>query len=221
MKELKNTELFDLSRTLAKPLFQQTTYPWEVLPLIGGFVAELGKTLTAHDYHEVETGVWVHRTASVSRTASIAAPCIICEGAKVSHCALIRGNVIVGKNAEVGNSSEIKNAILFDNAHAPHFNYVGDSIMGYLSHIGAGVILSNLKSDKSSVSVAANGEKISTGLRKFGAALGDSTEVGCNSVLGPGAVTGKNVAVYPLSHVRGFVPSERIFKSKDNIVEKH
>jgi NDP-sugar pyrophosphorylase family protein len=206
-------DLFSVSHTLAKPLLESKTYPWEVLPLIGSFLKELGPTLPESEYDHPAEFVWIARTAKVAPTASITGPCIICDSAEIRHCAFIRGNALVGANAVVGNSTELKNVILFDNVQVPHYNYVGDSILGYKAHMGAGSITSNVKSDKTLVVVK-------TGLKKFGAMLGDYVEVGCNSVLNPGTVVGRNTNIYPLSSVRGVIPANSIYKSKDNIVER-
>lgn len=220
MKELYITELLDLSNTIAKELFKDKKYPWEVLPFIGEFIVNLGKTLSKDEYDQIEENVWVAKSAKVFKSAYINGPAIIGKNAEVRHCAFIRGNAIVGENAVVGNSTELKNVILFNSVQVPHYNYVGDSILGYKAHMGAGSITSNVKSDKTLVSVAFNGERINTGLKKFGAVLGDNTEVGCNSVLNPGTVIGKNSNIYPLSMVRGFVNSNSIYKNKNEITEK-
>jgi len=213
-------DLFSVSHTLAKPLLESKTYPWEVLPLIGDYLKELGPTLPESEYDHPADFVWIARTAKVAPTASITGPCIICDGAEIRHCAFIRGNALVGANAVVGNSTELKNVILFDNVQVPHYNYVGDSILGYKAHMGAGAITSNVKSDKTLVVVKDGKDKIETGLKKFGAMLGDYVEVGCNSVLNPGTVVGRNTNIYPLSSVRGVIPANSIYKSKDNIVER-
>ena len=221
MKNVITTrELLDLNHTIAKPLFEKTVYPWEVLDKIGKFILETGKTLSAEKYNRIGDDIWVAKSAKIAPSAFLAGPLIIGENAEIRHCAFIRGNVIVGDNAVVGNSTEVKNSILFDNVQAPHFNYVGDSVYGYKSHTGAGVIASNLKSDKSNVTIIVDGEKIDTGRKKFGAVIGDFVEVGCNSVLNPGTVVGRNSMVYPVSRVRGFVPSDSIFKSPECTVEK-
>ena len=220
MKELSVTELFDLSHTLAAPLLSSVTYPWEALPRIKEFILELGKTLPQDEYDSPTEGIWIAKDASVAPSAVINPPCIIGKGAEVRHCAFIRGSALVGAGAVVGNSCELKNCILFDKVQVPHFNYVGDSILGFKSHMGAGSITSNIKSDKTNVVISANGEKITTGLKKIGAILGDEVEVGCNSVLNPGTVVGKNSNIYPLSSVRGYVPPKHILKSPDCIVIK-
>ena len=197
MKELTVNELFDLSHTVAAPLLSSVTYPWEALSKIKDFILELGKSLSKEEYYSPSEGIWIAKDASVAPSAVINAPCIIGKGAEIRHCAFIRGSAIVGDGAVVGNSCELKNVILFDKVQVPHFNYVGDSILGFKSHMGAGSITSNVKSDKTNVTIAAGSEKIATGLRKMGAILGDEVEVGCNSVLNPGTVIGKNSNVYP------------------------
>lgn len=193
-------------------------YPWEVLPYIKEFILELGKTLSADEYYSPSENVWISKKAKVAPTAYIDGPTIICEDADIKHCAFIRGSVIVGRGAVVGNSTEVKNSILFDEAKVPHFNYMGDSIFGHGAHMGAGCITSNLKSDKTLVSVKGNGYRIETGLKKFGAMLGDFAEIGCNSVLNPGTVIGKRASVYPTSCVRGVVPEDHIYKDAGNVV---
>lgn len=217
---MKTSELYDLSYTMAEPLLKDTTYPWEALSDIKSFITELGKTLDKSLYDEVGENIWIAKSATVAPTASITGPCIIGEGTEVRQCAFIRGSVLVGKNCVVGNSTEVKNSIIFDCVQIPHFNYVGDSVLGYKSHLGAGAVTSNVKSDKTLVTVSANGTKIETGLKKFGAMVGDFTEVGCHSVLCPGTVIGKNCTIYPTSMVRGYVEENSIFKAQDNIVAK-
>lgn len=219
MEELKIKELYDIAHSAAAPLLEKFDYPWEVLPHIGEFIVSLSTLLSAEEYDNPADGVYIHKTAKVARTATVNAPCIIGEGTEVRHCAFIRGNALVGKGCVVGNSTELKNVILFDCVQVPHYNYVGDSILGYRSHMGAGSITSNVKSDKTPVAVNA-GEKIETGLKKFGAMLGDFVEVGCNSVLNPGTVIGRNSNIYPLSMVRGFVPSGSIYKKQGEIAKK-
>ena len=218
MEKLKIKNLYDLEHTLAAPLLSEYTYPWEVLPHIKDFLLELSRSL-GDEYEDRGNGVFIHKNATVAPTAYIGGPAVICEGAEVRHCAFIRGSALVGKNCVVGNSTELKNVILFDNVQVPHYNYVGDSVLGYRSHMGAGSITSNVKSDKTLVSVNA-GEKIETGLKKFGAMLGDFVEVGCNSVLNPGTVVGRNTNIYPLSSVRGFVPQNSIYKRQGEIADK-
>jgi len=213
-------ELYDLEHTQAKSYLEQFTYPWEALKGIKDFIVQLGSTL-GDDYQEVSPQVWVHRTATVAPTAYLGAPCIIGAGTEVRHCAFIRGSALVGENCVVGNSVELKNVILFDNVQTPHYNYVGDSILGYKSHMGAGSVTSNVKSDKTLVVVKDGKEQIPTGLKKFGAMLGDYVEVGCNSVLNPGTVVGRHTNIYPTSCVRGVVPANHIWKNGGTIVAKH
>lgn len=211
-------DLLDLSKTIAAPLFEGKTYPWEVLADISDFIVAIGKTLPEDEYEMRAENVWVALDAEVFPSAYLGAPCIIDHGAQVRHCAFIRGSAIVGKNAVVGNSTELKNVVLFDNVQTPHYNYVGDSILGYKAHMGAGSITSNVKSDKSLVVIKNGTELIETGRKKVGAILGDYVEVGCNSVLNPGAVLGRHASVYPTSSVRGTVPANGIYKSQDDIV---
>ncbi|MEF2878332.1 MAG: UDP-N-acetylglucosamine pyrophosphorylase [Blautia sp.] len=221
MEQLKICELYsDLSKTLAKELLESKTYPWEVLPLISQFIVELGNTLSEEEYEKRGENVWIAKSAKVAPTAYINGPAIIGKEAEVRHCAFIRGNALVGEGAVVGNSTELKNVILFDKVQVPHYNYVGDSILGYKSHMGAGSITSNVKSDKKLVVVKGQTEKIETGLKKFGAMLGDEVEVGCGSVLNPGTVVGSHTNIYPLSSVRGVVPSGSIYKKQGEVVEK-
>lgn len=222
MKRLENRELFqDFNRTIASVLFEENTYPWEVLPKIHDFIMEVGMLLSKDEYEEVKEHVWVAKSAMVAPTAYINGPAIIGPDAEIRHCAFIRGNAIVGEGAVVGNSTELKNVILFDKVQVPHYNYVGDSILGYKSHMGAGSITSNVKSDKKLVVVKNKDEKIETGLKKFGAMLGDCVEVGCGSVLNPGTVIGKNTNIYPLSSVRGVIKEKSIYKKQGEIVEKY
>ena len=217
---MKTGELFDLEKSLSGEFLGKYEYPWEALSDIKEYIRMKGKTLDAEKYDEVEKEVWIAKSAKVFPSAYIASPCIIDEGAEIRHCAFIRGSVIVGKNCVVGNSTELKNCILFDGVQVPHYNYVGDSVLGYKAHLGAGAITSNVKSDKTNVTVRTDCGKVETGLGKFGAMVGDNTEVGCNSVLCPGTVLGKNCTVYPLSRVRGYVRESHIFKSENDIVEK-
>ncbi len=221
LNKITTKALFDCNNTIAKELFEKTTYPWEVLNRIGDFIMAVGPTLPKEKYDQIGDDIWIAKTANVAPSALITGPLIICENAEVRHCAFIRGKAIVGSGAVVGNSTELKNSILFDNVQVPHFNYVGDSIYGYRSHTGAGVIASNLKSDKTNVVIDVDGEKVDTGLKKLGAIIGDYVEVGCNSVLNPGTVIGQNTNVYPLSRVRGFVPADSILKRPDEVVEKY
>lgn len=213
------TSLYDLSHTLAKDYLQQFTYPWEALGGITELICTLGAGLPADEYTEISPQVWVHNTASVAPTAFLGAPCIIGAKTEVRHCAFVRGSALVGEGCVVGNSVELKNVILFDGVQVPHYNYVGDSILGYKAHMGAGSITSNVKSDKSLV-VIHGSVQIPTGRKKVGAMLGDFVEVGCNSVLNPGTVIGRQSNVYPLSCVRGVVPANSIFKTGGKIVEK-
>ena len=205
---------------IAYPLLKKYDYPWEALGELGEFICRIGMTLSPEEYNIYDGNVYISRQAKIAPTASVSGPCIICEGATLRHSAYIRGNVIVGKNATVGNSTELKNAILFDSAQAPHFNYVGDSILGYKAHIGAGTVCSNLKSDGSEISVIYGNERIPTSRRKLGAMLGDLTEIGCGCVLNPGTVIGCETTVYPLISVRGYVSNNVIFKSINSIIEK-
>jgi len=214
-------ELFGPGRSLAWEFLSQYAWPWEALPDIGRFISETGAALDPAEYDERPNGVWVHKTAGVAASASLGKSIIVCAGAEIRHCAYIRANAVVGRGAVVGNSTELKNVILFDEVQTPHYNYVGDSILGYKSHMGAGSITSNVKSDHSPVSVLCGGLRIETSLRKFGAVLGDYVEIGCNAVLNPGSVVGARSTVYPLSFVRGFVPPGSIYKKQGEVVEKH
>ena len=220
MEDCKVCNLYNLEETIAKDLLEGVTYPWEALPKISNFILELGRTLDEDKYNKIGEDIWIAKTAKVAPTAYITGPVIIGENAEIRHCAFIRGKVIVGNNAVVGNSTELKNVVLFNNVQVPHYNYVGDSILGYKAHMGAGSITSNVKSDKKLVVVKVKEEKIETGLKKFGAMIGDEVEVGCGSVLNPGTVIGKNSNIYPLSSVRGVVPKNSIYKNKNEIVEK-
>ena len=221
MKELMISELFTLNETIAKDIFEGLTYPWEVLPKISKFIMELGETLSEEEYDKVGENVWIAKSAKVFPSAYINGPAIIGKDAEVRHCAFIRGNAIVGEGAVVGNSTELKNVILFNKVQVPHYNYVGDSILGYKAHMGAGSITSNVKSDKKLVVVKTSEGSIETGIKKFGAMLGDEVEVGCGTVLNPGSVVGKQANIYPLSSVRGFVPAKSIYKKQGEIVEKY
>ncbi len=220
MEECRIENLYNLEQTIAKDIFEGVTYPWEVLPKIEEFIISLGKTLDKNEYEEKGENIWIAKSAKVAPTAYIAGPAIIGKNAEIRHCAFIRGKAIVGEGAVVGNSTELKNVILFNKVQVPHYNYVGDSILGYKSHMGAGSITSNVKSDKKLVIVKNGKEQIETGLKKFGAMLGDEVEVGCSSVLNPGTVIGKHTNIYPLSSVRGVVPEHSIYKNKNEIVEK-
>ena len=212
-------KLYDLQHTIAADYLSKFTYPWEALKGIKELILQLGETLNKDDFLEIAPTVWVHKTAKVFPSAYLGAPCIIGAGTEVRHCAFIRGSALVGENCVVGNSTELKNVILFDNVQVPHYNYVGDSILGYKAHMGAGSITSNVKSDKSLVVIHCD-PPIPTGIKKVGAMLGDNVEVGCNSVLNPGTVIGRNSNVYPTSCVRGFVPANSIYKKNDTIVTK-
>lgn len=216
----KTNQLLDLSQTIAAGLFDGKEYPWEALGDIGDFIISLGKSLPADKFYNPSENVWIAKTANVYPSAYIAGPCIIDENAEVRHCAFIRGNALIGKNCVVGNSTELKNVVLFNNVQVPHYNYVGDSILGYKAHMGAGSITSNVKSDKTLVVVKNSGELLPTGRKKFGAILGDNVEVGCNSVLNPGTVVGRDSSIYPVSCVRGVVPENSIYKANDTIVKK-
>ena len=216
----KIEELLDLSHTIAAPLFEGKEYPWEVLDGIKSFILALGPTLPKDEFEQVSEGIWIARDALIFPSAYIGGPCIIDHGAEVRHCAFIRGSAIVGKNCVVGNSVELKNVVLFDNVQTPHYNYVGDSVLGYKSHMGAGSVTSNVKSDKTLVTVKDGDSRIETGRKKFGAILGDFVEVGCNSVLNPGSVVGRRSNIYPTSCVRGLVPADSIWKNDGRIVKK-
>lgn len=220
MKGLTVKELYTLDETIAKDIFDGVTYPWEVLPKIGSFIMELGKTLSEDEYEKRGENIWIAKSASVAPTAYINGPAIIGKDAEVRHCAFIRGNAIVGEGAVVGNSTELKNVILFNKVQVPHYNYVGDSVLGFKSHMGAGSITSNVKSDKKLVVVKTPDGMIETGMKKFGAMLGDEVEVGCGSVLNPGTVVGSHSNIYPLSSVRGYVPGGSIYKKQGEVVEK-
>ena len=220
LEALTVKENYSLDQTIAKDIFNGVTYPWEVLPKISSFILELGATLSEDEYEKRGENVWVAKSAKVAPTAFINGPAIIGKDAEVRHCAFIRGNAIVGEGAVVGNSTELKNVILFNKVQVPHYNYVGDSVLGYKSHMGAGSITSNVKSDKKLVVVKAGEEKIEKGMNKFGAMLGDEVEVGCGSVLNPGTVVGNHSNIYPLSSVRGFVPANSIYKKQGEVVTK-
>jgi len=214
-------ELFDLNETIAASVFEGVVYPWEVLAKIGNYIVELGNTLSLSEYDKVGEDVWIAKSAKVASTAYINGPCIIDKGAEVRHCAFIRANAIVGQGAVVGNSTELKNVILFNKVQVPHYNYIGDSILGFKSHMGAGSITSNVKSDKSFVTIKAPDAPIETGIKKIGAILGDNVEVGCGSVLNPGTIIGRNSNIYPLSSVRGYVKPGSIYKNQAEIVDKN
>ena len=218
--EMTIAEMYDLSNTIAAELFEGKTYPWEVLPEIGDFILKLGATLDPEEYEKKGENIWIAKSAKIAPTASITGPCIIGKDTEVRQCAFIRGKAIVGEGCVVGNSTELKNVVLFNKVQVPHYNYVGDSVFGFRSHTGAGAVTSNVKQDKTLVTVNYNGTKVATGLKKFCAMLADNVEVGCNSVLNPGSVVGKHSNVYPLSMVRGFVPAESIYKTGGVIVPK-
>lgn len=222
MEALKIKNIFvDLDQTIAKELLEQAEYPWEVLENIKDFILKVGPTLPKDEYDEISENVWVSKTATVAPTAYIGAPTIIGHNTKVSHCAYIRTCALVGENCTIGNSTELKNVIIFNGAEVPHYNYVGDSILGHKAHMGAGSITSNLKADRKNVTVSIGGEKIATGIRKMGAILGDFAEIGCNSVLNPGTIVAHHSNVYPLSMVRGYVAPNSIYKKQGEVVEKH
>lgn len=221
MEQLQIQNLYDLNETIASGLFDGAVYPWELLPKIGKFIIELGNTLPAEQYEKRGDNIWIAKSATIAPTACVNGPCIIDEEAEVRHCAFIRGNAIVGKGAVVGNSTELKNVILFNKVQVPHYNYVGDSILGYKSHMGAGSITSNVKSDKTLVVVKSPYGNIETGLKKMGAMLGDNVEVGCNSVLNPGTVIGRCSNIYPTSMVRGYVEANSIYKKQGEIAAKN
>ena len=220
MEECKIQNLYALENTIAEPLLTRYTYPWEALKNIGDFIVEFGNKLPKEDYIVKGENVWISKTANIAETAYIKGPAIICDNAEIRHCAFIRGNAIVGEGAVVGNSTELKNVILFNKVQVPHYNYVGDSILGYKSHMGAGSITSNVKSDKKLIVIKNGKEQIETGIKKIGAMLGDEVEIGCGSILNPGSIIGKNTNIYPLSSVRGVVPKNSIYKKQNEIIEK-
>lgn len=220
MENCKTKKLYNLNETIAKTLLEKFEYPWQVLPEIKEFILEMGPKLDKETYELKGENIWIAKSANIYPSAYIKGPAIIGENAEVRHCAFIRGNAIVGNNAVVGNSTELKNVILFNNVQVPHYNYVGDSILGYKAHMGAGSITSNVKSDKKLVIVKDENNMIETGLKKFGAMIGDGVEVGCGSVLNPGSIIGRNTNIYPLSSVRGIVPENNIYKNKNEIIEK-
>ena len=218
MESMKNKNLFNMEETIAKDIFDDCDYPWEVLPKISDFIKKLGATLSEEEYEKRGEDIWIAKSATVAPTAYIHGPAIIGKEAEVRHCAFIRGSALIGESAVVGNSTELKNVILFDKVQVPHYNYVGDSILGYKSHMGAGSITSNVKSDKLLVEIHAEDGKVETGRKKIGAMLGDNVEVGCGSILNPGSIIGRGTNIYPLSPVRGCVPANSIYKNKDEIV---
>ena len=217
---IRTESLFDLSRSLAGGYLSRYEYPWQAVSGIKDFIVELGVNLNKSEYSEIMPCVWVHKTAYFSSSACILSPTVICAESEIRHCAFIRGSALIGRNCVIGNSTELKNVILFDGVQVPHYNYVGDSILGYKSHMGAGSITSNVKSDKSFITVNTDENKIETGLKKFGAIIGDNVEIGCNSVLNPGTVIGKNTNIYPMLCLRGVIASDSIYKSSDVIVPK-
>lgn len=220
LEQMTIKELLDTKHTIAERLFDGHEYPWEVLPEIGNFIETLGPLLPETEYTRVGTNIWMHKTAKIAPTIMMGGPMIICAGAQVRQGAFLRGRVIIGEKAVIGNSCELKNAVVFDEAQIPHFNYVGDSIVGYKAHMGAGAVTSNVKSDKGLVKVHAEDGEVETGFKKFGAVLADGAEIGCNSVLNPGTVVGRNSIVYPLSSVRGCVPADSIYKGQDAVVSR-
>lgn len=220
MVELEIRQLYDLEETIAKELFLQVQYPWEVLPRIEAFILALGETLSEDDYEKVGNHIWIARSAKVAPTAYLRGPVIVDRKAEIRHCAYVRGNAIIGERAVVGNSTEVKNSILFNDVQIPHYNYVGDSILGYQAHFGAGAITSNVRADRSLVKIRTEEEVLCTELRKCGAMIGDRVEVGCNSVLNPGTVIGREAQIYPMSMVRGYVPKEHIYKKANDVVKK-
>ena len=220
LKDFTIANMLDMTQTIAGELFQGKTYPWEVLPKIHDFIMEVGMLLSKDEYEEVKEHVWVAKSAMVAPTAYINGPAIIGPDAEIRHCAFIRGNAIVGEGAVVGNSTELKNVILFDKVQVPHYNYVGDSILGFKAHMGAGSITSNVKSDKKLITIKGPDCNIVTGIKKIGAFLGDNVEVGCGSVLNPGTIVGRESNIYPLSSVRGFIPAGSIYKKQGEVVTK-
>lgn len=220
MEQMLISNMYDLNETIAASLFDGKQYPWEVLADIGDFIRKLGPTLDPDEYELKGEEIWIHKTARLWPTVSITGPCIICKDAEIRQCAFIRGKAIVGEGCVVGNSTELKNVVLFNKVQVPHYNYVGDSVLGFKSHMGAGAVTSNVKQDKKNVTISYEGHKIETGLKKFGAMLGDNVEVGCNSVLNPGTVVGRYSNIYPLSCVRGYVPANSIYKTGGVIVDK-
>jgi len=221
MSDITVADLYDLNETIAAELFRDVTYPWEVLPKIHDFILSLGSSLPEEKFEKRGEDIWIARNARIAPTASLNGPLIVDEEAEIRHCAFVRGNAIVGKKAVVGNSTELKNVVLFNKVQVPHYNYVGDSVLGYKAHMGAGSITSNVKSDKTLVVVKGEGVHIETGLKKMGAMLGDHVEVGCNSVLNPGTVVGRESNIYPTSMVRGVIPAHSIYKSRTEIAEKN
>lgn len=217
--EIRTDSLLDCSHSIAGGYIKEYEYPYLAIPHIKEMILDIQSRLS-DDFIQIKEGVFAHKTAEIAPSAYIGAPTVICAGAEIRHCAYIRGSALIGENSVVGNSTEVKNAIIFDNVQVPHFNYVGDSILGYKSHMGAGSVTSNVKSDKTNVVLTVNGQKVETGMRKFGAVLGDFVEVGCNSTLNPGTIIGRHTNVYPNSCVRGIIPAWHIYKNKENIVMK-
>lgn len=220
MSSVTVNDLYSLDKTIARSVFDGCTYPWEILPLLKEYIVRLGNSLDTERFDKKGENIWIAKSAVVFPSAYISGPCIIDEDAEIRHCAFIRGSVIVGKGSVVGNSTEVKNSLIFDSVQVPHYNYVGDSVLGYKSHMGAGSITSNVKSDKTDVKVTVDGVRVDTGFRKFGAMVGDFVEVGCGSVLNPGTIIGKNTNIYPLSSVRGTVPANSIYKKAGEVAEK-
>lgn len=219
-EQLLTENLFDLHQTIASKVFEKVNYPWEILGNLDEYIMELGNSLDPKEYVKKRDNIWIAKTAKIAKTAGIRGPVIIGKYAEIRHCAFIRGNVIIGEEAVVGNSTELKNCILFNKVQVPHYNYIGDSILGYKAHFGAGAITSNIKSDRSPIEVRLNGERVPTGRIKVGAMIGDHVEIGCNTVLNPGTVIGRETNVYPLSMVRGYIPAKSIYKKKGEVVFK-
>lgn len=217
---MNTIDLFSYEHCIIGDKIKAAAYPWEILPILKQIILDVGRGLSADEYDEIAENVWISKSATVAKSAYISGPCIICEGAEVRHCAYIRGSVVVGKYSVVGNSTEVKNSILFDKVQVPHYNYIGDSILGYGAHFGAGALTSNVKGDKTCVKVVLGGERIETGLKKLGALVGDNAEIGCQTVLNPGCIVGKNTQIYPQSSVRGSIENNMIYKSSDNIIIK-
>ena len=220
MRNIKTGDLFDLEKTLAAEFLSAYEYPWEALPHIKEFILTLGKTLSTEAYNQLSETVWISKDAHIAPTASIEGPAVIGPRTQIRHCAFLRGSVLIGADCVVGNSTEMKNAIIFDSVQIPHFNYVGDSILGYKSHMGAGAVTSNVKSDRTFVTVRADGEQIVSNMKKFGAMVGDHVEIGCNTVLNPGTIIGRHTNIYPCSCVRGVIPADSIYKSSGKTVKK-
>lgn len=220
INDLMTEKILDLSQTIAADIFKEILYPWEALPKISEFIIKIGNTLPKEEYEQRGENIWVARSARIMPTAYLGGPLIIGPNTEVRHCAFIRGSAIIGENCVIGNSSELKNCIIFNHAQVPHYNYIGDSILGYYSHLGAGAKTSNLKSDKTNVKIRLDEESIETGIKKFGAIVGDHVEVGCNAILNPGTVIGRETIIYPLSMVRGYIKNNSIYKNQNEIVDK-